>query len=152
MYAYAKRSLNVLATISAVLFAALLMPGSSFAATGSLETSGQVAKDTEAYSFNPDYDYYVLKEGGMYYAVMGLGKDYKPTCSFWTPVKMDPHKLQNAIGFVKSFPTKGGTVFGAYVKDPAGKTIGTWYSSLNVGLEIDGHNVVISSSQPWIGQ
>jgi hypothetical protein len=150
MYAYAKRSLNMLAALSAIVFAALLVPGSSFAAIGSLEDSGHVAKNIEAYHFTPGYHYYVLKEVGIDYAIMGLKKDYKPVDPYWTVLKPNRDRLKEAIGFVKDFPKHERPDYGAYIKDSHGNTIGTWYSSLNAGVDVNGHNVSITTSQPWI--
>jgi hypothetical protein len=150
MYAHVNRSLNVLAIVSVILFAALLVPGSSFASIGSFETSGQVAKDFEAHHFNPDYHYYVLKEGGIDYAIMGLQKDYRPVDPLWTVLEPNANQLKGAIGSVKDFPRHEKSDYGAYIMDSQGNTIGTWYSSLNAGVDVDGHNVSITTSEPWL--
>ena len=152
MYAYAKRSLKLLAALSAIVLAAVLVPRSSFAAIGSLEDSGQVARNIEAYHFSPGYHYYVLKESGIDYAIMGLKKNYRPVDPYWEVLKPNHEQLKEAIGFVQAFPKHERSDYGAYIKDSHGNTIGTWYSSLNAGVDVNGHRVSITTSQPWLNK
>ena len=81
---------------------------------------------------------------------MGLQKDYRPVDPLWTVLEPNSNQLKEAIGFVKDFPRHEKSDYGAYIKDSHGNTVGTWYSSLNAGVDVDGHNVSITTSQPWL--
>ena len=115
-----------------------------------MEVSSQVARDFEAYQLNADYHYYVLQEGGIDYAIMGLQKGYTINDPLWKPLEPNSNQLREAVGFVKDFPKRERTDYGAYIKDTQGNTVGTWYSSLNAGVDVNGHNVSITTSEPWI--
>ena len=150
MVAHANRSLTMLTIASVILFASFLVPGTSLASTGSLDTNNQVTQNFAANRFNPDYHYYVLSEGGIDYAIMGLQKNYRPVDPYWTVLEPKSAQLKNAVSLVRDFPEHERSDYGAYIMDSHGKTIGTWYSSLNAGVDVNGHDVSITTTQPWL--
>ena len=60
MFANMKRSIKMLTIASFTIFATLIVPVISFAQTGSVRISKEVATDFEAYKFDPNYDYYFM--------------------------------------------------------------------------------------------
>ena len=149
-----KRTTEALIVVGLLVLALACMPGVCAAVVGSLNTSEAVAQDFEAHRFNPDYNYYALLKGGIVYAVMGLQKPYHPEDPSWQQEKPGSAEFKDQVDLVASLPLPDAVTFGAYILDSQGNRIGTWFSSMIAGVEIDqkDHSVSITTAKPWINK
>jgi hypothetical protein len=140
MFTNIKRYMKMIAVISFAISAILIVPGFSFAQTGSVRISKEVAKDFEAYKRDPNYDYYFMNLKNDPCAVIGLKKDYAIHDIQWKKLPPDSNEFKNVIELVKRFPMVGSNAFGAYILDSQGNTIGVYYSGANVGVTVNKEN------------
>ena len=143
MFTKIKCPMKMLAAISLAIFTILIVPEFSFAQTGSVQISKEVAKDFEAYKLDPNYDYYFMNLKNDPCAVIGLKKDYAIHDIQWKKLPPDSNEFKNVIELVKRFPMAGSNAFGAYILDSQGNTIGVYYSGANVGVTVNKENKML---------
>jgi hypothetical protein len=129
--------MKILAAIGFAISAILIVPGFSFAQIGSVRINKEVAKDFEAYKFNPNYDYYFMNLKNDPCAVVGVQKDYAIHDIQWKKIPPDSNEFKNVIELVKRFPMAGSPAFGAYILDSEKNNIGVYYSSAGVGVTVN---------------
>jgi hypothetical protein len=144
MFTNIKRYMKMIAVISFAISAMLIVPGLSFAQTGSVQINKEVAKDFEAYRFNPNYDYYFMNLKNDPCAVIGLKKDYAIHDIQWKKLPPDSNEFKNVIELVKRFPMAGSTAFGAYILDSQENTIGVYYSGITSGVTVNKESKTLS--------
>jgi hypothetical protein len=140
--------LNIAALI---LLAALLVPGSSMAEIGSIRTDKEVKKDFEAYRYDSFYRYYFLKLENNPQAVIGIRNNFTFRDIAWTEVDPKSEKFKKVIDLVRLFPRTVHPTTGAYILDAQKRTIGVWYSSLNVGVVVDDGRKTVFIAPQTIG-
>jgi hypothetical protein len=144
MFTNIKRYMKMMAVISLAISAMLIVPGFSFAQTGSVRISKEVAKDFEAYKRDPNYDYYFMNLENNPCAVIGLKKDYAIHDIQWKKLSSDSNEFKNVIELVKRFPMSGSTAFGAYILDSQENTIGVYYSGITSGVTVNKESKTLS--------
>jgi hypothetical protein len=144
MFTNIKSSLKTLAAIQIAIFAILIVPGISFAEIGSIRISKEVAKDFEAYRFDPNYNYYYVNLENNPCAAVGLQKDYTVDDILWTKISPGSNAFNHVIELVKRFPMANSPAFGAYILDSQGNTIGVYYSSAGAGVTVNKESKTLS--------
>jgi hypothetical protein len=86
-----------------------------------------------------DYNYYYQGRGNMPYAIIGIDRSYTVPSRYWIPFEPDTEQLkkmsENMYGKHRYYAT------GFYILDPAGNTIGVWYSGVgNRSVRVDPEN------------
>jgi hypothetical protein len=152
MCANMRRSIKMLTIASVTIFAILIVTVISFAQTGSVRISKEVATDFEAYKFDPNYDYYFMNLKNDPCAVVGLQKDYAIHDIQWKKIPPDSNEFKNVIELVKRFPMAGSPAFGAYILDPQKNTIGVYYSSASIGVTVNKESKTLSLTMFMGGQ
>lgn len=135
---------KTIAVIGLAISAMLIVPGFSFAQTGSVRINKEVAKDFEAYKFDPKYDYYFMNLKNSPCAVVGLQKDYAIHDIQWKKLYPGSSEFKNVIELVKRFPMSGSHAFGAYILDSQKNTIGVYYSGATIGVTVDKESKILS--------
>lgn len=135
---------KTIAVIGLAISAMLIVPGFSFAQTGSVRINKEIAKDFEAYKFDPKYDYYFMNLKNSPCAVVGLQKDYAIHDIQWKKLYPGSSEFKNVIELVKRFPMSGSHAFGAYILDSQKNTIGVYYSGATIGVTVDKESKILS--------
>ena len=144
MFTNIKHYMKTIAVIGFAISAMLIVPGFSFAQTGSVRINKEVAKDFEAYKFDPTYDYYFMNLKNSPCAVVGLQKDYVIHDIQWKKLPPNSNEFKNVIELVKRFPMGGSPSFGAYILDSQKNTIGVYYSGATIGVTVDKERKTLS--------
>ncbi len=100
---------------------------------------------------NPDYNYFYYGIFLQPDTIMGIDKVYTVQSRFWSPVDLTSEQLRIWITTLDNAPQDNifassymGRYQGAYILDPEGKAIGTWYSKLDWGVfEFQPEKIVI---------
>ena len=120
---------------------------------GAINADTAATKALETHQVNADYRYYV--SGGHLYpnALMGLHKDYRlDPRTLWRAIEMTPAVMKETV---ENMQTKAAQVrksqHGFALTDPAGKTIGLWYSILDARtfLKINDDGTIRIDTPPW---
>jgi hypothetical protein len=136
--------MKMIAVIGLSISSMIFVPGFSFAQTGSVRINNEVAKDFEAYRFDPKYDYYFMNLKNSPCAVVGLQKDYAIHDIQWKKLYPGSSEFKNVIELVKRFPMSGSHAFGAYILDSQKNTIGVYYSGATIGVTVDKESKILS--------
>lgn len=144
MFKKIKRYMKMIAVISFAISAMLIVPGFSFAQTGSVRISKEVAKGFEAYKLDPNYDYYFMNLKNDPCAVVGLKRDYAIHDIQWKKIPTDSNEFKHVVDLVKRFPMAGSPAFGAYILDSQKNTIGVYYSGAGAGVTVNKENKTLS--------
>ena len=92
-------------------------------------------KSFESYRMDPTMNYYYSGSDSNPNAIIGLKKTYELDNDLWKPIEPD-HKLFK--GFVRGLQHRAGeynmSQYGFAIKDHQGKSIGIWYSVLNLKI------------------
>lgn len=145
------RSVSHILTLSAVLITAGCAFTTSQYPLTTIQESRDVTGQYRSLTINPAYNYYYSGNELQPDAIMGIDKTYEVSSKFWHLVELTPDQLEYWIVWgdreseFDGFSTRYmGRYMGAYIVDPAGGTIGDWYSKKDWGIfEFPGTNVVI---------
>jgi hypothetical protein len=154
MFTRNHRPLKALSVASVLLLAVFFVPGLSIASIGKVQSSKAASEDFEAHRFDSNYRYYALTNGGIPYAILGLQKEYRFHDISWEEINTDSVQLQHLIDLVHFFPVQGYSVAsGSLILDSHGMKIGTFYSSLNVGITVNNEDktILVSTDNSWLG-
>ena len=100
---------------------------------GSIVLDPAAERDFATFRLDPNMNYYY--SGPDYYpnALMGLKKEYVLDNDLWKPLEPNPALFRDKIRSMQDAARLHGTFqHGFAIKDPQGKTIGVWYSILQV--------------------
>lgn len=117
---------------------------------GSIKENSEISKMYEAYTIDPDYNYFYYGRELQPDSIMGIGKDYTVESKFWHQVELTEEQLKSWVVWGKrgSDDRCGSSKYmgryqGADILDPNGVIIGNWYSKRDWGIfEFPGSNVI----------
>jgi hypothetical protein len=125
-----------------------------FANYGRLHWDPQVTTAFENNTIEKDLNYYYHGVGNRTFAIAGISAEYNIKSKMWREVPQDSEAFQ---GFVSrawiNYAYKPYYPQGAFILDPEGKQVGTWYSSLRfVTVKFAENNrIVIIPDTPFLG-
>jgi hypothetical protein len=142
---------HTLLGLSAAL--ALLASACTMAHIGSVRGSREAARAFEDLQGNPGYRYWYLNQENSPYGVAGIEREYRIEGFLWQAVDPGSPVFRKVVGLVRDFPAAGGLTSGFEIRDPQGRVIGVWYSSLSAGITVDPEAKVVSiaTGWPWVG-
>ena len=100
---------------------------------GSIVPDQAADREFAAFRLDPNMNYYY--SGPDYYpnALIGLKKEYVLDNDLWKSLEPDPKIFKDKIRSMQDSARVHHTLqYGFAIKDPQGKTIGVWYSILNL--------------------
>ncbi|BBO69087.1 hypothetical protein DSCA_30170 [Desulfosarcina alkanivorans] len=103
---------------------------------GHFSLDARVRQAFQAGSVQPEFQYYYTGRETMPYAIIGIDRGYTVPSRYWIPFSPRPDQLKamsaNIYREIRDLP------YGAYILDPAGQTIGIWYSNVfNRNVTVD---------------
>ena len=89
--------------------------------------------------------YYISGSGACPRAIMGIDKAWDLESDLWKPIELTPAFLEE---LARPMRTRYGSLYGFRIVDHRGRTIGDWYSALDiqVRIEVTGANRVSVST------
>lgn len=111
---------------------------------GHLRRDGEARKNFESYQVLPDHNYFYSGSSSKPIAIMGIHKDYTLETQLWKSVELTPEQLKSWMNNIS--PTLGRAIdnYGSVIVDPAGKTVGIWYSKYKqTTVEFKDNNTII---------
>jgi hypothetical protein len=135
------------------LLMVLFCSGCTGANYGSFKHSRDVTQAFETFHVYPDHQYYYLNQENNPFAVVALQKGYRISDYRWREFDPQTDTLEKVVGLVEAFPLNYSNAYGSYMKDPGGRQIGYWYSSLSLkGLRVDNETGIVSihTGNPWL--
>jgi hypothetical protein len=121
---------------------------------GRLHWDPQVTAEFQNHTVQKDYNYYHHGIGNRTFAIAGVSAEYHMKSRIWREV---PEDIEAFKGFVSRAWINHAYLphdpQGAYILDPQGKQVGTWYSSLRfVTVKFAENNrIVIMTDTPYLG-
>lgn len=108
---------------------------------GSLDEAHEVTSSYRSFQVNETYNYFYYGVEQLPKTIMGIDRAYRVQSEFWTPVELTPTLLETWVTRAErtrlfdDFASRyQGRYQGAYILDPEGKRIGSWYSRLDWGV------------------
>jgi hypothetical protein len=111
---------------------------------GHLRRDGEARKIFEGYQVLPDHRYFYSGSSSTPTAILGIHKDFTLQTKLWTSVDLTPEQLKSWMNNIS--PTLGRSLnnYGSVIVDPAGKTVGIWYSKYSrTTIEFKENNIII---------
>jgi hypothetical protein len=125
-----------------------------FANYGRLHWDPQVTADFQNHTVQKDFNYYHYGIGNRTFAIAGVSAEYHMKSRMWREVPDDSEALK---GFVSrawiNHAYQPHDPQGAYILDPQGQSVGTWYSSLRfVAVKFAENNrIILMPDTPFLG-
>jgi hypothetical protein len=98
---------------------------------GHLRLDGEARKIFDEYRVLPDHNYYYSGSSSKPRAIIGIHEDYRLESNLWKPVDLTPEQLKKWMRNIN--PTLGRNInnIASVIVNPAGETVGIWYSKQN---------------------
>ena len=109
--------------------AGLLAGCATIGTKGTMQRSQELNQKFLNYEVLLDYNYYYSGGSDRPNAILGIHKDYQLVSRLWQTVEISPTQLEKWIRSIAPEDYRGSSgYFAAYILDPDGKKVGTWYS------------------------
>lgn len=95
---------------------------------GRFTRDAQVDQAFRTGAHQPEYNYYYSGRDDMPYAIIGIEQNYTVPSRYWIPFEPEPALLKKMSGNVYGKDLY--QPYGSVIRDPEGKAIGVWYSSV----------------------
>jgi hypothetical protein len=147
-----RRLLQYFPVVVLLLLSALI--SGCFANYGRLDWDPQVTADFQNHTVEKGLNYYHYGIGNRTFAIAGVSAEYHMKSRLWREV---PDESEALKGFVSrawiNHAYKPYDPQGAYILDPQGKQVGTWYSSLRfVTVKFaDDNRIALMPDTPFLG-
>ncbi len=104
---------------------------------GKFVADESVAQRFQKYQIDPDMNYYYSGSELYPNVIMGLKKEYSLDNNLWRPLKSDPELFKtNIYNMVYTASNYSRQLYGFVMKSPAGRTLGVWFSPLDVQMRV----------------
>ena len=95
---------------------------------GRLQRSNDISKTFERHEVLPDHSYFATGPEARPTAILAVHRSYTLKPGLWRPVEMTPALLARLVDAMTDQLGFTPAIMGAVITDPAGKTVGAWYS------------------------